>query len=643
MTAAGTATSAAAADPAGGPTPDPAGGPAPDRAGGTKPARATGTAGTAESTGTAAAADPPAPASARTPRLLSGNRRWTFVLLVAVGFGQAAAAIAWASLVGRLAGGLSGPGGQAGPAFALAPALGWFAGLVLVSAALLYAERVLAERLGQSWVADVRTSLFRRITSAPSREAGRGRSTGGTSLRMMGNLSALRRWASLGLAKLAVAVPLLSGCLVAFALIAPPIAAAAGAVAAVGLGATTALSPWLRSAHLAARRRQSRVASHVVERVGAPLVVQAFGRERGERRVLEHRSRKLVDAQVHRARAIGATRAIGEATALMATAGVLAAAAASGQGAGAATAAIAVVGIMITPLRELTRVSEYRSACTVAMRQVRTELARPRRRRPGKSAPELPKGGGALTLEDVRIDGVLLGVNARVPSGSVVAVTGHNGSGKSTLLSLAAGLTAPDGGRVLLDGADIAHCRNESVRKAIGLAGPHLPLLRGTIADNVRYADPKADGWRLREAIRASGLDEVIAELPLGLQTPVRESGGGLSAGQQQRVALARALLQRPRLLLLDEADAHLDSRAAHVVDRVITEFGGTVVVVTHRAERLRSADIVWQLSRGLLHEARPGWEPSGPPDPAAATALTDPDGPAGPPEPPPALPANFG
>ncbi|QBI55424.1 ATP-binding cassette domain-containing protein [Streptomonospora litoralis] len=543
----------------------------------------------------------------RVPLLLSGRRRWTFGLLVAVGLGQAAAAIGWASLVGRIASGLGTGSGQGGvAALPAAPVLAWAGGLVAASGALLYAERVLAERLGQSWVSDIRTALFRRITAAPSREAGRGRSTGGTSLRMMGNLSALRRWASLGLAKLAVAVPLLTGCLIAFALIDPWIAAVAGAVTACGLGATAALSPWLRTAHRSARRRQSRVAAHVVERVGAPLVVQAFGRERAERRVVSHRSRKLADAQVHRARAIGTTRAIGEATTLAASAGVLVAAAGSGQGAGAATAAIAVVGIMVTPLRELTRITEYRSACAVAMRQVRTELTRPRRRLPGSSAPELPEGGGEVVLDGVRIDGVLVGATARVPAGGVVAVTGRNGTGKSTLLSVIAGLTAPDGGRVLLDGADIAECRADSLRSAIGLAGPHLPLLRGTIADNVRYADPKADGWRLHEAVRASGLDEVVAELPLGLRTPVRESGRGLSAGQQQRVALARALLQRPRLLLLDEADAHFDARAASVVDQIVAAFSGTVIVVTHRPERLKSTDVVWRLSRGVLHEEQP-------------------------------------
>ncbi|WP_017623090.1 ATP-binding cassette domain-containing protein [Nocardiopsis chromatogenes] len=531
------------------------------------------------------------------PRLLAGRRRWLFAALVAVGFAQAGAAVAWAALVARLAGGTS-------PLAALLP---WAAGLVAATAALVFGERVLAERMGQSWVADVRTALFRRASAAPARQGGRGRSTGGASLRMMGNLSALRRWAGLGLARLAVALPLLAGCLVAFTVIAPPVAAAVGAVAGAGLAATAALSPWLRSAHRAARRRQARVAAHVVERIGKTPVVQAFGRERAERRVLARRSANLAREQVRRARAVGAVRAVGEATTLAATAAALVAAAAAGTGPAQATAAIAVVGIMVTPLRDLSRVSEYRSGCAVAMRQIRTELARPKRRRPGASAPRLPDGGGALDLEEVRVDGVFAPVAAHVPAGSVVAVTGPNGSGKSTLMAVLAGLLPPDGGRVLLDGGDVNACRASSVRRAVGVVGPDLPLLRGTVGSNVRYADPRVGGARFRAAVASGGLDPLIAELPMGLQTPVREDGGGLSAGQRQRVALARALLNRPRLLLLDEADAHLDTEAAGVIDEVVADFPGTVVIVTHRPERLASADTVWRLGGGLLRTGAAG------------------------------------
>lgn len=119
--------------------------------------------------------------------------------------------------------------------------------------------------------------------------------------------------------------------------------------------------------------------------------------------------------------------------------------------------------------------------------------------------------------------------------------------------------------------------------------------------------DPRVGRARFRAAVASGGLDPLIAELPMGLQTPVREDGGGLSAGQRQRVALARALLNRPRLLLLDEADAHLDTEAAGVVDEVVAGSPGTVVIVTHRPERLASADTVLRLGGGLLRTGAAG------------------------------------
>ncbi|MGI9002448.1 MAG: ATP-binding cassette domain-containing protein [Pseudonocardia sp.] len=187
-------------------------------------------------------------------------------------------------------------------------------------------------------------------------------------------------------------------------------------------------------------------------------------------------------------------------------------------------------------------------------------------------------------------------------SGSVVAVVGPNGSGKTTLLTVLAGLVEPDRGRVLLDGVDLRVLDEGGLRRAIGLAGPDLPLLRGSIADNVRYGDPDADDAALDDAVRASGLDELLATLPDGLATRVGEGGRGLSAGQRQRVAPARAVLAKPRALLLDEADAHLDPVAAGVVDRLVSAFDGTVVVITHRPERLPATGTVWELRDGTLH-----------------------------------------
>jgi len=532
------------------------------------------------------------------PRAIRGRRRRTFAVLAAVGVAQALAAVAWSLVIGSLVDGLATPGtgGLALPTAGLV-------GLALVSALLVAGERVFAEHLGQGWVNEIRVLLFDHVARTPLREH-RG-STGATTLRFVGDLTALRRWASLGLAKLAVAVPLVMGCLVALVLVSPLVAVAAGAVVTAGLGATVASTAQLRATSRVARRRRARVAAHVTEHVGQRLVMQAFGRADAERRQVGRAGRSLGRAMIRRAHAVGLVRGIGEATTLLATAAALLVAVTGGVSPGAAAAAIAVVAILVTPLRELSRVAEYRAGAVVATEKITQVLARPVRPRPAQPAPPLPAGPGQLELDRVRLDGMFGPLSVVAEPGEVVALVGPNGAGKTTLLTILAGLAHPDSGRVLLDGADVHTVAETDVRRSVGLVTPDLPLLRGTIADNVRYADPDADGRAVHDAIRRAGLDGLLASLPDGLRTRVGEGGAGLSAGQRQRVALARALLTGPRVLLLDEADAHLDQAATGVIDRVLAGFAGTVIVVTHRPERLAGVRTTWRLAAGRLQVAR--------------------------------------
>ncbi len=135
------------------------------------------------------------------------------------------------------------------------------------------------------------------------------------------------------------------------------------------------------------------------------------------------------------------------------------------------------------------------------------------------------------------------------------------------------------------------------------MTGPDLPLLRGTVHDNLRYRNPDASPEELSRVIDLCSLAELLAELPEGAETRVVEGGANLSAGQRQRIALARALVGDPRVLLLDEADANLDTKARELVDRIVQTQRGrsTVLVVSHRPEILEWADVVWRIDGGRL------------------------------------------
>jgi ABC-type multidrug transport system fused ATPase/permease subunit len=201
------------------------------------------------------------------------------------------------------------------------------------------------------------------------------------------------------------------------------------------------------------------------------------------------------------------------------------------------------------------------------------------------------------------VEGSLAGVSAVAEPGSLVAVVGSNGAGKSTLLTLAARLMDPDRGTVLLDGQNLAEREESSVRRAISMVGSDFPLLRGTVAENLHYRWPDAPQEELDRVSTLCSLDDLISELPEGLETRVVEGGRNLSAGQRQRLSVARALVGDPEVLLLDEADANLDEEARALVDRIVQTHRGrrTVLVVSHRPAVLEWADAIWQLDDGRL------------------------------------------
>jgi len=534
------------------------------------------------------------------PRVLVGGRRRIFGLLLANGMGQAAAAIATAVLVEYafdqlLAAQAETRGELAVVAVGLPVAAG-------VTAFLRARERVDAERLGQRFVHEVRLVLFGHVVNTSPRSLQR-RSQGGTLLRFVGDLNALRQWVSLGLSRLAVAGIMVVGTVTALALVSPALALAVGG--AVLLGAVVAVHQGngLQDAVRQTRRRRGRLARNVNEKLHTVAVVQAFGQVEPERRLLAKQSKKLSRAMVARARVVGRLRAVTEATGALATAVVLVVGAAVGEAPGAVAGAMTIVGLLVAQLRDLNRCQEYWHGSTVASQKVRQVLDRPTSVHDDPGLPDLVPGPGRLEFLGVGLEEVLHDVSATAEAGARVAVVGPNGAGKSTLLTVAARLVDPERGQVLLDGQDLAGCNLASVRRSLGLAGPDLPLLRGSLEANLAYRWPAAPPEELRRVRELCDLDDVVDELSDGEDTRVAEGGVSLSAGQRQRIALGRALLGDPPVLLLDEADANLDQRARHVLDRVVAAHRGTVVLVTHRLEQVESADVVWCMEDGRLVE----------------------------------------
>ena len=239
---------------------------------------------------------------------------------------------------------------------------------------------------------------------------------------------------------------------------------------------------------------------------------------------------------------------------------------------------------------------------------------------------------------------VLHQVSFRAEPGQLVALVGSSGAGKSTIAQLVPRLYDVDAGAVRVGGRDVRELTADSLRSTLGMVTQDGHLFHDTIAANLRLARPEATEEELWDALRRARLDELVAALPDGLDTVVGERGYRLSGGERQRLTIARLLLAKPRVVILDEATAHLDATSEAAVQEALGEAlaGRTSLVIAHRLSTVRAADQILVVEGGRIvergtHESllaaggryqelyRTQFEPGGPPAEAAETASPEP------------------
>jgi subfamily B ATP-binding cassette protein HlyB/CyaB len=226
-----------------------------------------------------------------------------------------------------------------------------------------------------------------------------------------------------------------------------------------------------------------------------------------------------------------------------------------------------------------------------------------------RSTPEQLRG--AVCFERVRFryraDAPLAvdDISLTVAAGEVIAVVGRSGSGKSTLAKLLQRLYVPEGGRVLVDGADLAMLDTAWLRRNVGVVQQDSFLFNRTVRDNIALADPGASFERVLACARVAGAHDFVMELPEGYDTVLGEQGCNLSGGQRQRIALARALLGRPGILILDEATSALDYESERIVQENMGAIskGRTVFVIAHRLSTVRHCDRIVVIDKGRIVE----------------------------------------
>ena len=221
-----------------------------------------------------------------------------------------------------------------------------------------------------------------------------------------------------------------------------------------------------------------------------------------------------------------------------------------------------------------------------------------------------PAGPGVIEMEHVRFSyspevELIRDLSLRVDPGHTVAIVGPTGAGKTTLVNLLMRFYELDGGRILIDGRDIATMTRHDVRRRTGMVLQDPWLFAGTIRENIRYGRPGASDEEVEAAARACFVDHIIKALPQGYDTVLEEDAANISAGERQLLTIARAFVANPAVLILDEATSSVDTRTELLVQQAMNALreGRTSFIIAHRLSTIRDADTILVMEHGDIVE----------------------------------------
>ena len=236
--------------------------------------------------------------------------------------------------------------------------------------------------------------------------------------------------------------------------------------------------------------------------------------------------------------------------------------------------------------------------------------------KPTVKPPENPAKVGAeglkgdIVLKNVSFEyeagiAVLKDLSMDIKAGQFYGIVGKTGAGKSTLINLISRLYDTTNGTITIDGVSVRDIAFEDLRRSIGIVSQETYIFMGTVADNIRYARPDATLDEVIEAAKSANAHDFILKLPDGYDTVIGSGGADLSGGERQCISIARALIQKPNILILDEATASMDTRTERKIQNAIDNLkkGRTVIAIAHRLSTLRDADMLCVIENGEVKE----------------------------------------
>ncbi|TMV48083.1 ABC transporter ATP-binding protein [Paenibacillus mesophilus] len=278
---------------------------------------------------------------------------------------------------------------------------------------------------------------------------------------------------------------------------------------------------------------------------------------------------------------------------------------------GAIVAFLAYLRLLQNPIRHFSRILNTIQQSAAAYERIMEVL---------ETKPEVTEKEDAIALPPIRGHIVFSGVgfsyrndvpvlrdfNLEFNPGKVTALVGPSGAGKSTVAHLIARFYDPQQGTITIDGYSLKDIASKSLREQMGVVSQEIVLFNGTVRDNIMYGKPGATDEEIIAAAKAANAHDFISSFPKGYDSEIGERGVKLSGGQKQRLSIARAILKNPRLIVLDEATASLDTESEHLIQEALARLlaGRTCLVIAHRLSTIQSADRIVVLDQGTIAES---------------------------------------
>ena len=492
--------------------------------------------------------------------------------------------------------------------------IGVIAGLYVLS----YCANILRIRwmnqLGQGVIYDLRKHLFSHVQSLSHRFFDQ-RSAGSILVRIMNDINSLQELFTNGVINLLMDIILLAGIIVLLFTLSPELTLAVMVILPIMFFISTTLRKNIRKSWQLVRLKQAKLNSHLNESIQGVRVTQAFTQERENMAFFDGINTENFESWRTATKKNAIFRPLVEMTNAVGTAVLIWYGAHLIQNGslqlGEFVSFAFYLGMFWEPISRLGQVYNQLLIGMASSERIFEFLDEKPIVHEKDEAISMKEIAGHIQFNDVEFSyddkrKALQGINLEMKAGQTVALVGHTGSGKTTIANLISRFYDPTAGAVTIDGNDLRDVSVASLRNQISIVLQDTFIFSGTIMDNIRFGRPDATDEEVRLAAEAIGADNFIGKLANGYETEVEERGNVLSVGERQLLSFARALLANPRIIILDEATASIDTETEVKIQSALKKLlkGRTAIIIAHRLSTIRDSDTIFVLENGRIKES---------------------------------------